>query len=149
MLGKTASGIFWLFRNLERAENIARLIETGHRFTLTRNRGRQDEWRSILSALGKDAAYRQNHSDYDSAQVVDYLLRDKSNPGNLRNLIDHARQNARTTRTAVTRELWEAVNECWICVNDGLKRQVREAELPAAIDLIERLNLRLRYAQKT
>ena len=71
MLGKTASGIFWLFRYLERAENIARLIETGHRFTLTRNRGRQDEWRSILSALGMDAAYRATHADYNAAQVVD------------------------------------------------------------------------------
>ena len=74
MLGKTASGIFWLFRYLERAENIARLIETGHRFTLTRNSGRQDEWRSILAALGMDAAYRATHQDYNAAQVVDYLL---------------------------------------------------------------------------
>lgn len=146
MLGKTASGIFWMFRYLERAENIARLIETGHRFTLTRNRGRQDEWRSILSALGMDAAYRANHDEYNAAQVVDYLLRDKTNPGNLRNLIDSARQNARTTRTAITRELWEAVNECWICVNDALKRQVREAELPATIDLIERQTSQVRGA---
>ena len=146
MLGKTASGIFWMFRYLERAVNIARLIETGHRFTLTRNRGRQDEWRSILSALGMDAAYRANHEEYNAAQVVDYLLRDKANPGNLRNLIDSARQNARTTRTAITRELWEAVNECWICVNDALKRQVREAGLPATIDLIERQTAQVRGA---
>ena len=146
MLGKTASGIFWLFRYLERAENIARLIETGHRFTLTRNSGRQDEWRSILAALGMDAAYRATHQDYNAAQVVDYLLRDKRNAGNLRNLIDSARQNARTTRTAITRELWEAVNECWICVNDALKRQVREADLPATIDLIERQTAMVRGA---
>jgi uncharacterized alpha-E superfamily protein len=146
MLGKTASGIFWLFRYLERAENIARLIETGHRFTLTRNSGRQDEWRSILSALGMDAAYRATHQDYNATQVVDYLLRDKANPGNLRNLIDGARQNARATRTAITRELWEAVNECWINVNDALKRQVREADLPATIDLIERQTSQVRGA---
>lgn len=148
MLGKTASGIFWLFRYLERAENIARLIETGHRFTLTRNSGRQDEWRSILSALGMDAQYRQSHDEYHSAQVVDYLLRDKSNPGNLRQLIENARQNARMTRTAITRELWEAVNECWICVNDTLKRQVREADLPKTMDLIRKQTGQVRGAME-
>ena len=31
MLGKTANGIFWMYRLLERAENTARLIETGQR----------------------------------------------------------------------------------------------------------------------
>jgi uncharacterized alpha-E superfamily protein len=146
MLGKTASGIFWLFRYLERAENIARLIETGHRFTLTRNRGRQDEWRSILSALGMDATYRLRHEEYISAHVVDFLLRDKTNPGNLRSLIDSARQNARTTRTAITRELWEAVNACWINVNSALQRQVREAELPATITLIQQQTAQVRGA---
>ncbi len=146
MLGKTASGIFWLFRYLERAENIVRLIETGHRFTLTRNRGRQDEWRSILAALGMDAAYRMRHEEYTGAHVVDFLLRDKSNPGNLRQLIDNARQNARTTRTAITRELWEAVNACWINVNTALKRQVREADLPATIALIQRQAAQVRGA---
>jgi uncharacterized alpha-E superfamily protein len=146
MLGKTASGIFWLFRYLERAENIARLIETGHRFTLTRNSGRQDEWRSILSALGMDAAYRLRHEDYISTQVVDFLLRDKANPGNLRSLIDSARQNARTTRTAITRELWESVNACWINVSTALHRQVREADLPATITLIQQQTAQVRGA---
>jgi uncharacterized alpha-E superfamily protein len=148
MLGRTASGIFWLFRYLERAENIARLIETGHRFTLTRGSGRQDEWRSILSALGMDSAYLAGHSGYEAAQVVDYLLRDKTNPGNLRGLIDRARSNARSTRTAITRELWEAVNECWITVNDALRRQVREADLPRTIDLIERQVSQVRGAME-
>ena len=31
MLGKTAGGLFWMYRYLERAENTARLIETGQR----------------------------------------------------------------------------------------------------------------------
>ena len=31
MLGKTAGGIFWMFRHLERSENTARLIDAGFR----------------------------------------------------------------------------------------------------------------------
>lgn len=37
MLGKTAGGLYWMFRNLERAENTARLIEAGFRIALTRS----------------------------------------------------------------------------------------------------------------
>jgi uncharacterized alpha-E superfamily protein len=146
MLGKTAGGIYWLFRYLERAENIARLVETGHRFTLTRGAGSVSEWRSIVQSLGMDAAYSARHSDYSSGQVVNFLLREKGNDGSLRAIIDAARQNARLTRTAITREVWEAVNESWININDALKRQVREAELPTILDIIKRNSAMVRGA---
>ncbi len=146
MLGKTAGGIYWLFRYLERAENIARLVETGHRFTLTRAPSDMGEWRSILSALGLEAAYNARHAEYGSVQIVNFLLRDKTHGGSLRCVIDNARQNARLTRTAITREVWEAVNECWINVNAVLKRQVREADLPTILDVIRRNSVMVRGA---
>jgi uncharacterized alpha-E superfamily protein len=138
MLGKTASGIFWMFRYLERAENIARLVETGHRFTLTRGAGSNSEWRSIVQSLGMDAAFSSRHDEYGSAVVVNFLLRDKSNPASLLAVIDSARQNARMTRTAITREVWEAVNESWISINEALKRTVREPQLPVILEVIKR-----------
>ncbi len=138
MLGKTAGGIYWLFRYLERAENIARLVETGHRFTLTRGSGSASEWRSVVKALGMDSAYLARHGEYESGPVVNFLLRDKNNDASLRGVIDQARHNAKLTRTALTREVWEAVNESWINVNEILKRPVREAELPSILDSIKR-----------
>ena len=44
MLGKTAGGLFWMFRYLERSENTARLIEAGFRIALTRADGDTTEW---------------------------------------------------------------------------------------------------------
>ena len=146
MLGKTAGGIYWLFRYLERAENIARLVETGHRFTLTRGAGSASEWQSIVKALGMDAAYVARHGEYESGHVVNFLLREKGNDASLLGVIDHARQNARLTRTALTREVWEAVNESWINVNDALKRPVREAELPNTLEGIKRDSAMVRGA---
>ena len=55
MLGKTAGGLFWMFRYLERAENTARLIEAGFRIALTRSAHAEDEWASIIdTACGRD-----------------------------------------------------------------------------------------------
>lgn len=138
MLGKTAGGIYWLFRYLERAENIVRLVETGHRFTMTRSSDEMGEWRSIVTSMGHDKAYREKHGDYSSQHVVDFLLRDGSHSGSLRSVVESARQNARLTRTAITREVWEAVNEFWISNNELLRRPVREAELPNILDAIRR-----------
>ena len=39
MLGRTANGLFWMFRYLERAENTARLLDAGLRMALTRDLG--------------------------------------------------------------------------------------------------------------
>ncbi|HXD04006.1 MAG TPA: alpha-E domain-containing protein, partial [Novosphingobium sp.] len=36
MLARTANGVFWMARYLERAENSARLLDAGFRIALTR-----------------------------------------------------------------------------------------------------------------
>ena len=46
MLGRTAGGLYWMFRNLERSENTARLIEAGLRIALTRSSDADEEWAS-------------------------------------------------------------------------------------------------------
>ena len=55
MLGKTAGGLFWMFRYLERSENIARLIEAGFRIVLTRPGC--EEWASVLKTAAADQLY--------------------------------------------------------------------------------------------
>ena len=65
MLGRVANGIFWMYRYLERAENIARLLAAGHRMALTRGPDTtKDEWRSVLTTLGQLKAYRSSYDDF-------------------------------------------------------------------------------------
>ncbi|MEM9375924.1 MAG: alpha-E domain-containing protein, partial [Pseudomonadota bacterium] len=52
MLGRTASGLFWMMRYLERFENTARLIDAGFRLSLTRARSSRSEWESVLTTAG-------------------------------------------------------------------------------------------------
>jgi uncharacterized alpha-E superfamily protein len=55
MLGRSAWGLFWMFRSLERAENTARLLDAGFRMALTRGlSAASEEWRSVLITLGLD-----------------------------------------------------------------------------------------------
>ena len=52
MLGKTAGGLYWMFRFLERSENTARLLEAGFRMALTRSSDAESEWKSVVSTSG-------------------------------------------------------------------------------------------------
>jgi len=136
MLGRTASGLYWMFRQLERAENTARLIEAGFRMALTRSVSASNEWESILTTAGCREAFLQVHDEIETGAVVDFMLRSKDNPASVLGLYSSARRNARQVRTALTREVWEAVNEGWMTLNGLLSRQVRLAELPDIISSV-------------
>ncbi len=139
MLGKTAGSLYWMARYLERSENNARLIDAGFRIALTRSSTARSEWRSVLVTAGQDFAFRQAHGeDYISQRVVDFLLRDPANPSSILSVVKRARDNARTARTYMTREVWEAVNTSWMTLGALLKRQVREDDLPDVLAAIRR-----------
>ena len=146
MLGKTAGGLYWMFRGLERAENTARLIEAGFRMALTRSSDPDSEWKSVIVTSAAQVAYEARHDVYDSARVTDFLLRDPENPSSVLSVIKTSRDNARLVRTALTTEVWSAVNETWMILADLLKEPVRETELPAVLDTIRRQSAVVRGA---
>ena len=147
MLGKTAGSLYWMARYLERSENNARLIDAGFRIALTRSNTAEAEWRSVLVTAGQDSRFRQAHGeDYGSQRVVDFMLRDPVNPSSILSVIKQARDNARTARTYLTREVWEAVNTSWMTLNALLKRQVRKDDMPDALGAIRRQNGQVRGA---
>jgi len=129
MLGKTAGGLFWMFRYIERAENTARLLEAGWRIALTRGDRESNEWQSVINTAGVGAAYSEKFETYEAAPVINFLLRDRDNPSSVLNSIEAARSNARLVRTALSPEVWEAVNECWMAVKPALSRPVSERSL--------------------
>ena len=137
MLGKTAGSLFWMFRCMERCENTARLTEAGFYIALTRSKSAADEWESIVRVAGMEKDFTAKHDSYDRSLVLDFMLRDKENPSSVVSMIELARSNARTARTALTREVWEAVNEAWMNVCKALKKPVTSTELPTILALIK------------
>ncbi|MFC5441806.1 alpha-E domain-containing protein [Rhizobium halophytocola] len=136
MLGRTANGLYWMFRYIERAENIARLVDAGVRMSLTRATREDVDWDGVLQSAGVRDEFSEGR--IGSAEAIDYLLRDIENHSSVMSCIDHARNNARMVRTALTRETWEATNECWIELKQLLARRLKPDDLPEVIDTIKR-----------
>ena len=147
MLGRSANGVFWMFRYLERAENTARLLDAGFRMALTRGASAaRDEWRSVLVTTGLDAGFVAQGGDYSGPAVTNYILRGADNPGSVLKMVEGARTNARMVRTAITREVWEATNEGWMTLRELLGRPVRESNLGDVLAAIRRQSTLVRGA---
>ena len=146
MLGKTAGGLLWMARYLERSENTARLVDAGLRIALTRSSAASDEWGSILASASMRHAYSQRYGSVEATDAIDFLLRDPANPSSVASAIDSARTNARLVRTALTREVWEANNVCWMSLRAALAQPVPQTELPLVLATIRQQNALVRGA---
>ncbi len=146
MLGTTAGGLFWMFRYLERCENTARLVEAGLRIALTKSSESAGEWESVVLTTGASDLFEQHHDRYERHAVIDFLLRDPENPSSVLSLVEAARNNARGVRTALTREVWEATNDCWMVLRATLADPVPDRDLPEVLGLIRRESALVRGA---
>jgi uncharacterized alpha-E superfamily protein len=116
MLSRAADSLYWLARYLERAENIARIVSVGQRMSsVARSLGSGgNEWLSTLIATGCEPGFFAKYSEADQSSVIDYLVRDPDNPSSILSSIETARRNARAVRTALTTDMWDALNETWL-----------------------------------
>lgn len=146
LLGRTANGLYWMNRYIERAENMARLVDAGLRMALTRTEDASGEWHSVVVSAGSDAAFANRNTEYSAATVTDFLLRDTSNPSSVMSSMETARNNARMVRTALTRETWESINEAWMALKRMLAAPIDDRELPAVLDRIKRETALIRGA---
>ncbi|MEL7081065.1 MAG: alpha-E domain-containing protein [Pseudomonadota bacterium] len=146
MLGKTANGLYWMYRHLERAENTSRLVETGQRIALTRSGAQEDEWGSVLQTAAVSGGYHQNHDTVTKEAAINWMLRSPDNPSSVLSAISAARQNARLVRTGITHEVWEAVNGSYMAAKDALSRRVNERDLPKVTGLIRQRTALVRGA---
>jgi uncharacterized alpha-E superfamily protein len=115
VLSRTADSLFWLGRYTERAANVARGLQVALRLAgLSAQLGAPgDEWRSLLVATGVEPDFFARHAEADQERVVDFLVRDPDNPSGIASCFAAARQNGRAVRTALTVDMWGALNDSW------------------------------------
>jgi uncharacterized alpha-E superfamily protein len=116
MLSRTADSLYWLARYMERAENVARLLDVGLRMASLSSDPKTDasEWHSTIAAAGCEETFYAKHKEPTAASVIAHLVRDKENPSSILSCLATVRQNARAVRTALTTDMWEGVNSTWI-----------------------------------
>ena len=112
MLSRTADNLYWLARYMERAETVARLLEVGERMALLPNseQGYRNEWEALLQAGGMADAFARKYGDPVQRNIESHLFYDTENPSSVASCIGRARENGRIVRTALTTQVWDALN---------------------------------------
>ena len=116
MLSRTADHLYWMSRYTERAENTARMLDVNYQTALLGQTEAAEErsWRGLLSISELLPGYTQRHKEVRAREVMDFMVRDESNPSSILSCLGAARENARAVRGTLTTEVWETHNQTWL-----------------------------------
>lgn len=120
MLSRLAENLYWHGRYLERAEDLARLINVNANLHLDLPGQLTPGWEPLVRITGNPELFDELYEDKSERQVVRYLLADERNPGSLRATLEFARENLRSARDLLPREVWEQMNALYLKGQDEL-----------------------------
>ena len=106
----------WLSRYVERAEYLARILDATQRLSALPLAyvGTSNEWESAVATAGCAAAFFKHYDEANEENVTDFLAFSTANSSSIRSCFELARGNARAVRTALTMEMWDAINGTWL-----------------------------------
>lgn len=120
MLSRVAERVYWMARYVERAENIARIINVYTNLLLDLPSNTMIGWYSLVEISGSKKLFHELYSEDSERNIMKFLLSDTRNPGSLINSLSFARENARTIRGILPREGWEKLNELYLSTKSEL-----------------------------
>jgi uncharacterized alpha-E superfamily protein len=110
-------------RYTERAENTARMLDVNYQTSLLPQSEAvaQLGWQGLLSISELLTSYKEHYGDIQARDVMDFMVKDESNPSSIVSCLGAARENARAVRGTLTTEVWETQNTTWLEVKRMLK----------------------------
>ena len=120
MLSRVADHLYWMSRQMERAENLARLVRVSEEMLLddeTLGRGSaQEYWNPVLAATAMEASFRALHPRPTQGAAARFLTSDPRNPDSIVSCVCQARENARSVRDKISDEMWSELNALYMLV---------------------------------
>ncbi|AWI75156.1 MAG: hypothetical protein CVU19_05025 [Betaproteobacteria bacterium HGW-Betaproteobacteria-13] len=125
MLSRTADHLYWMARYMERAENIARMLDVNYRMSMMPQSQVQEDqaWGATLRIMGLEAAFHERHSEITPDNVLDFMIFEPTNHSSIRSCLLAARENGHAVRGTLTSELWETTNATWLKMRDFTREE--------------------------
>ena len=112
MLSRVADNLYWMSRNVERAEGVTRLVEVNRDTDLEThtNENKRDYWQSALSAMCAIEEFAKDK--FDDHEY--FILFSESWSSSVLTCINMARENARMVRDQLSEEIWVELNNLYL-----------------------------------
>lgn len=115
MLSRVAHSLYWMARYIERAENVARLLEVNLQFLYDvpgLDEAQHDQhWESLVLSSGDEELFSELHGRANPRTVTEFFAFDLRNANSILASVYAARENARMIRDQISIEMWETINE--------------------------------------
>jgi len=138
MLSRVADRIFWMSRQVERAENMARILGVTWNLVLLGSKDLQEQ--NLLAPLAitdTEAEFRQRHDKLTLPALIEFLALDESNPSSIYSCLKWARENGHAVRWQITSEMWETLNATWIEMRGLSRKAVTPARASQFLDWVK------------
>lgn len=123
MLARNAESLYWIGRYVERADDIARILDVAvHQLLEAPTTDPNRTARLVLQVLGFDPAASP---DWDVWSLAEHVAYDRDVTGSIADLISSARENARGAREVTSSEMWECLNSTYNGLADAERRARR------------------------
>jgi uncharacterized alpha-E superfamily protein len=119
MLARVAENLYWMARNLERAENTARLINSTTYVLLDLPHGATFGWKNLAEIAGLDDLFAKTYPEANEESIMRFLIEDEANPSSIFACVKYARENTRTLREVLPAEMWERINSLYLYVRQN------------------------------
>ncbi len=118
MLSRIAESLFWLARYIERAEGTARILDVNYHMLLEQSQqSYRLRWEPLIIMAGEEDRFRKLYTEVNAENVFEFLAFRQDNPSSIVQCISKARENARTIRDRISREMWEDINGLYYTVS--------------------------------
>ena len=138
MLSRVVETLYWTARYVERAENVARLVNVNNLLLMDLPKGISTGWEPIIDIIGAKEAFYQNHKECNDRSASKFVLVGGQNPSSILKSRWPARENARTVRDVIPRAVWEGINSLYHYVkenqNEGIGKRGRFGYLKYVIE---------------
>jgi uncharacterized alpha-E superfamily protein len=119
MLSRVANSIYWMNRYIERADNYARFISVNFNLALDLPPDVPEQWEPLIIATADNFIFQKHYDAPTRENVLYFMAFDVKNPNSILSCLLEARENARTIRESISREMWEYVNQIYWTVKDA------------------------------
>lgn len=116
MLSRTADHLFWMSRYIERAENLARLLDVTWQMSLVPQspEAANQNWHAVLVLNSLEEAFAAKYPTVNADNVLRFMVADPDNYSSIYSCLRMARENAHAVRGTLTTEMWETLNSTWL-----------------------------------
>jgi uncharacterized alpha-E superfamily protein len=108
LLARYAECAFWMARYVERAENLARILDVQE--TFSRDAAGARNFLSVVQLNADTERFLARHPEARPEDVVHFYILDADNPTSIVSALAAARTNAQFLRPLISTEMWQHLN---------------------------------------